>query len=86
VLLEVPMPTIPATPGRHIALLPAGAPGDPIRSPAVRIRCKRSDEGGEGVVVYLPEVKGLIDALAWAAAETAELVVRGERRDRACVV
>jgi hypothetical protein len=42
-------------PGLHIDLLPAGVPGGPIRSPAVRIRrkrsSKRSDEGGAGVVV-----------------------------------
>jgi hypothetical protein len=45
-------------------LLSAGTPGDLLRSPAVRIRRRRSDEGGEGVVVYLPEVKGLLVAIA----------------------
>jgi hypothetical protein len=44
-------------------------------APAVHIR--RAD--GSGVVVYLPEVKGLLHALAAAASETAMRAVQGAR-------
>ncbi|MBU1748533.1 MAG: hypothetical protein KKA73_12670 [Chloroflexi bacterium] len=69
------MPTITASPGLVVDLWPQGSPGDPVRSPAVRIR----RAGGASVVVYLPEVRGLVDALARAASETAGLVVDQDR-------
>ncbi|MBU0495429.1 MAG: hypothetical protein KKA73_06590 [Chloroflexi bacterium] len=65
------MQSISVSPELEIELLPDGANDD--GRPAVRLR-RQEDDGG--CVIYLPEVRPLIDALAWAAAETATQAVR----------
>jgi len=75
------MPTITASPGLVIDLLPHGASDDhaaPGSRGGTAVRIRRTGDGF-AVVVYLPEVRGLLAALAAVAAETATLVVQGEK-------